>query len=144
MASKYELTQGTKILVSKTAATEANPTTAVWLDLGGSTTEFSYSGGQKADIDVTTLGSTEQEMTNGLPAPGEITFSGNWVIEDDAQKALRAAYDNDAIHAFKITFPSGKGYAFMAEVRQNSFSVANGGVVTASYTLRMKGKLVEI
>ncbi|GAA5104531.1 hypothetical protein GCM10023211_02330 [Orbus sasakiae] len=144
MASKYELTQGTKLSVSKTAATEANSASTVWLDLGGTVTEFSYNGGQKSDIEVTTLASTEQEMTNGLPAPGEITFSGNWVIDDEAQKSLRAAYDNDATHAFKIIFPSGKGYAFMAEVRQNSFSVAKAGVVTASYTLRMKGKLVEI
>lgn len=144
MTSKYELTQGTKLSVSKTAATEANPANMVWLDLGGTVTEFSYTGGQKSDIEVTTLASTEQEMVNGLPAPSEITFSGNWVIDDEAQKALREAYDNDATHAFKIIFPSGKGYAFMAEVRQNSFSIAKAGVVTASYTLRMKGKLVEI
>ena len=87
MASKYELTQGTKLSVSKAAATEANAATAVWLDLGGTVTEFSYNGGQKSDIEVTTLASTEQEMTNGLPAPGEITLSGNRGIEDEAQKA---------------------------------------------------------
>ncbi|ATG18033.1 phage tail protein [Providencia alcalifaciens] len=143
MSSKYEKTQGTKISISKLPATEANPTSAEFLPLACAAKEISYTGGQKSDIDVTTLCSTEQEMTNGLASPGEITISGHW-SPDEGQEALRTAYDNDAIHAFKVEFPSGNGYAFLAEVRQNSWSVATSGVVSASFTLRVKGKPVPI
>ncbi len=143
MSSKYEKTQGTKISISKLPATEANPASAEFLPLACAAKEIGYTGGQKSDIDVTTLCSTEQEMTNGLASPGEVTISGNW-SPDEGQEALRAAYDNDTIHAFKVEFPSGNGYAFLAEVRQNSWSAATSGLVTASFTLRMKGKPVPL
>ncbi|QXO42228.1 phage tail protein [Morganella morganii] len=144
MSSKYEKTQGTKISISKLPATEVNPTPAAeFLQLSCAAKEVSYTGGQKSDIDVTTLCSTEQEMTNGLASPGEVSISGNW-SPDEGQEALRAAYDNDTIHVFKVEFPSGNGYAFLAEVRQNSWSAATSGLVTASFTLRMKGKPVPV
>ncbi|MBD1229130.1 phage tail tube protein [Xenorhabdus griffiniae] len=140
MSSKYEKTQGTKVSISAHPATEANPANAVWQAIDCTTKEISYTGGQKSDIEVTTLCSTEQEMTNGLAAPGEITLSGNWSANEVGQNTLRHAYDTDELHAFKVEFPTGNGYAFLAEVRQNSWSVATSGVVTASFTLRLKGK----
>ncbi|ATA23535.1 phage tail protein [Brenneria goodwinii] len=144
MTSKYEKTQGTQISVSASAATEANPAGATWQGINCSTKEISYTGGQKSDIDVTTLCSEEQEMTNGLAAPAEVTISGNWSKDEEGQETLRTAYDTDALHAVKVVFPSGNGYAFLAEVRQNSWSVSTAGVVTASFTLRLKGKPVPI
>ena len=116
MSSKYEKTQGTKINISENPATEPNPTGATWQSINCSTKELSYTGGQKSDIDTTTLCSTEQEMTNGLAAPGEMTVSGNWSADEEGQNTLRTAYDTDTLHAFQVIFPSGNGYAFLAEV----------------------------
>jgi hypothetical protein len=144
MSSKYEKTQGTKINVSAEPATEANPSGAIWQSINCSTKEISFTGGQKSDIETTTLCSTEQEMTNGLAAPGEVTLSGNWSADEVGQETLRQAYDGDTLHAFQVIFPSGNGYAFLAEVRQNSWSVSTAGVVTASFTLRVKGKPVPV
>ena len=144
MSSKYEKTQGTKINVSSEPATSANPAGAVWQSINCTTKELSYTGGQKSDIELTTLCSAEQEMTNGLPAPGEMTISGNWSADEEGQSTLRTAYDADTLHAFQVIFPSGNGYAFLAEVRQNSWSLGTAGVVTASFTLRIKGKPVPI
>lgn len=144
MSSKYEKTQGTKINVSAEPATEANPSGASWQSINCSTKEISFTGGQKSDIETTTLCSTEQEMTNGLAAPGEVTLSGNWSADEVGQETLRQAYDGDTLHAFQVIFPSGNGYAFLAEVRQNSWSVSTAGVVTASFTLRVKGTPVPV
>lgn len=60
---------------------------------------------------MTTLCSTEQENINGLGASSEISMSGNFYL-NQAQNALRDAYDNDALYAFKVLFPSGKGFKF--------------------------------
>ncbi len=145
MTSKYEKTQGTKIFVSSAATTEANPSTGVvWLQANCATREISYTAGQKADIDVTTLCSSEQEMTNGLPSPGEMTLSRNWSADETAQYSLSAAYDTDELRSIRVIFPSGNGYAYLAEVRQNSWSAGTSGVVSASFTLRIKGKPVQI
>lgn len=140
MSSKFEKTQGTKLSVTKEAATEVNPASAVWLEGNCATKEISFTGGQKSDIDVTSLCSTEQEMVNGLAAPAEVSLSRNWAATDPVLEVLEEAYNSDSLHAFKVTFPSGNGYAFLAEVRQNSWAVATAGVVSASYTLRLKGK----
>lgn len=140
MSSKYEKTQGTKLSVTTNPATEVNPASATWLEGQCATKEISFTGGQKSDIEVTTLCSTEQEMTNGLAAPAEVSLTRNWAADDPLLDVLETAYNNDELHAFKITFPSGNGYGFLAEVRQNSWSISTASVVSASYTLRLKGK----
>ncbi|MFB0897929.1 Ail/Lom family outer membrane beta-barrel protein, partial [Escherichia coli] len=43
-------------------------------------------------------------------ASSEISMSGNFYL-NQAQNALRDAYDNDALYAFKVLFPSGKGFS---------------------------------
>lgn len=145
MTSIYEKTQGTKIYVSAGVTTQPLPTgSVVWLSAACATKEISFTGGQKADIDVTTLCSEEQEMTNGLPAPSEMTISRNWSPDEEAQYSLYEAYETDTMRSIKVVFPSGNGYAYLAEVRQNSWSAGTSGVVSASFTLRIKGKPVRI
>lgn len=100
-----------------------------------------FTAGQKQDIDVTTLCSVEQENINGLGAASEISMSGNFYL-NAAQNALRSAYDNDTTYGFKVIFPSGNGFTFMAEVRQHTRSAGTNGVVAATFSLRLKGKPV--
>ncbi|MCM4299313.1 hypothetical protein MMS65_28355, partial [Escherichia coli] len=85
---------------------------AEYLRLDCTIKEVQFTAGQKQDIDVTTLCSTEQENINGLGASSEISMSGNFYL-NQAQNALRDAYDNDALYAFKVLFPSGKGFKFL-------------------------------
>jgi hypothetical protein len=81
MTSKYEKTKGTQIGISSAPVTEEDfkaagfPTAGVTFLVGMRHEEISYTGGQKSDIDVTTLCSTEQEQTNGLAAPAEMSIS---------------------------------------------------------------------
>jgi predicted secreted protein len=105
--------------------------------------EVQFTGGQKQDIDVTTLCSTEQENINGLGAQSEISLSGNF-YSNPAQDALREAYDNDTTYGFKIIFPSGIGFQFLAEVRQHTWSSGTNSVVAATFSLRLKGKPQKI
>ena len=144
MSSKFERTQKTVISVSDGPATEANPATAKWLGFSCSTREISFTGGQKSDIEVTTLCSDEQEMEDGLPAAGEMSITRNWSAYDDAQKSLSQAYEDGSLRAVRIIFPSGAGYAYLVSVRQDSWSASTNGVVSATYSFRIKGKGVKI
>ncbi len=90
---------------------------------------------------MTTLCSTEQENINGLGASSEISMSGNFYL-NQAQNALRDAYDNDALYAFKVLFPSGKGFKFGGSAPAHRSSGTNG-VVAATFSLRLKGKPVS-
>ncbi len=90
---------------------------------------------------MTTLCSTEQENINGLGASSEISMSGNFYL-NQAQNALRDAYDNDTVYAFKVQFPSGKGFKFWRKCVSTRSSGTNG-VVAATFSLRLKGKPVS-
>lgn len=147
MTSKYEVTKGTAIGVSNAPVTAESfqaadfPGSGVtFLTAELATKEISYTGGQKADIDVTTLSSLEQEQTNGLAAPAEMSLTRNWVGDEAAQQALQTAYENDELRALKIVFPSGNGFYVLVEVRQSSWSAATSGAVGATYSLRVRGK----
>lgn len=139
MSALYEKSQLTKILISSLPATKDTMASADYLDLSCTLKEVQFTGGQKQDIDVTTLCSTEQENINGLPAQSEISLSGNF-FKNAAQDALRDAYDNDTTYAFQVIFPSGKGFRFLAEVRQHTWSSGTNNVVAATFSLRLKGK----
>ena len=139
MSALYEKSQLTKILISSAPATKETMDTATFLDLSCTIKEIQFTGGQKQDIDITTLCSTEQENINGLPSPSEISLSGNF-YKNPAQDALREAYDNDTTYAFQVIFPSGKGFKFLAEIRQHTWSSGTNGVVAATFSLRLKGK----
>lgn len=146
MTSKYEKTQGMTIGVSSAPVTvdEFNastfPDAITFLEAQCATKEVTYTGGQKSDIDVTTLCSTEQEQTNGLAAPAEMALTRNWVGDEEARQALQTAYDNDELRVLKVVFASGNGYYALIEVRQSSWSAATSGVVGATYSLRVRGK----
>lgn len=151
MTSKYEVTKGMEFAVSATKVsvddfedTSYLENSVSWYGAACATKEISYTGGQKGDIDVTSLCSTEQEQTNGLAAPAEMSITRNWVGDEDARKSLQDAYENDELRALKITFPSGNGFYVLAEVRQSSWSVATSSVVSATYSLRVRGKPREI
>lgn len=139
MSGLHEKSQLTKVLISSLPVTVDNFDAATYLDLSCTVKEAQFTAGQKQDIDVTTLCSTEQENVNGLPAPSEISLSGNF-YRNAAQDALRDAYDNDTAYGFQIIFPSGKGFKFIAEVRQHTWSSGVNGVVAATFSLRLKGK----
>lgn len=146
MTSKYEKTQGMAIGVSSAPVTADEfaasgfPTGITFLDAQCATKEVTYTGGQKSDIDVTTLCSEEQEQTNGLAAPAEMALTRNWVGDEEARQALQQAYDNDELRVLKVVFPSGNGYYSLIEVRQSSWSAGTSAVVASTYSLRVRGK----
>ncbi|GEM_PF-331169 len=90
--------------------------------------------------DTTVLHETEQEQTNGLAAPAEMSITRNWVGDEAAQEALQTAYENDELRALRVIFPSGNGFYVLVEVRQSSWSAATSSVVGATYSLRVRGK----
>ena len=143
MSAQFERAQKTKIMITSVPVTADEMASATWLELSCTIKQASFTAGQKNDIDVTTLCSDETENINGLPAPSEMSLSGNF-YRNPAQDALRAAYDNDGIHGFKVIFPSGNGSQFRAEVRQHTWDSQTNGVVAATFSLRLKGKATNI
>lgn len=140
--AKYQLTAGTIVWVSATAVADINVTVPEADQNKISTTakEVSYTGGQKSDLDMTVLESDEQEMENGLRGMGELTISGNWKPDDAGQDSLRAADADDSLRLLNITFKSGNAVKLLVQVRQDSWSIAQNGVASGTFNLRVIGK----
>ena len=140
MSSNYEKSQLTKILISSLPTTSDAMETAVYLDLSCTLKEAQFTGGQKQAIDVTTLCSTEQENVNGLPAPSEISLSGNF-YRNAAQDALRDAYDNDTALKLTTDLPAAQSVAVGAPI---SMAVAAaGGKLPYSYAWKKGGVTIS-
>lgn len=139
MSALYERAQKTVVMITSVPVTAEELASATWLNLSCTIKQASFTAGQKNDIDVTTLCSEETENINGLPAPSEMSLSGNF-YRNPAQDTLRTAYDNDGVYGFKVLFPSGNGFLFRSEVRQHTWDSQTNGVVAATFSLRLKGK----
>ncbi|EIX9711371.1 immunoglobulin domain-containing protein [Klebsiella pneumoniae] len=143
MSALFERAQKTVVMISSVPIAEDELNTATWLNLSCTLKQASFTAGQKNDIDVTALCSDETDNINGLPAPSEMSLSGNF-YRNPAQDTLRAAYDNDGVYGFKVIFPSGNGFLMRAEVRQHTWDAQTNGVVAATFSLRLKGKPTNI
>ncbi|NPK91368.1 hypothetical protein HC502_22550, partial [Escherichia coli] len=71
MSALYERSQLTQVMISSAPATAETMDKAEYLRLDCTIKEVQFTAGQKQDIDVTTLCSTEQENINGLGASSE-------------------------------------------------------------------------
>ena len=79
MSALYERSQLTQVMISSAPAAAETMDKAEYLRLDCTIKEVQFTAGQKQDIDVTTLCSTEQENINGLGASSEISMSCNQV-----------------------------------------------------------------
>ncbi len=78
MSALYERSQLTQVMISS-ARRLLKPWRRRNICTDCTIKEVQFTAGQKQDIDVTTLCSTEQENINGLGASSEISMSGNFI-----------------------------------------------------------------
>lgn len=96
-----ENTTGYDTFVSGTAEVITFGTSAA------SFTSVSASGGDFEFIDVTTIHDNVRKQIPGVASPATYTFESFWDPADPALAALKAASDNQAQRAFRLTFPNG-------------------------------------
>ena len=106
---------------------------------------FSQTGGQAAEIDVTTLCSVAVEKRIGLQDFGEASMTINYVPGDPALIEIKKAAADGYPRWFKIVFPAGADtMVFQAFVRQVSFSVGVNEAIQGTVSLRLTGAIVEL
>jgi tail tube protein/ubiquitin-activating enzyme E1-like protein len=106
---------------------------------------FAQTGGQAAEIDVTTLCSTAIERRIGLQDYGEATLSINYVPGEAALIELKAAAADGQARWFKIVFPGGADtMVFQAFVRQISFTVGVNEAIQGTISLRLTGPITDV
>ena len=105
-------------------------------------TDYSMTAPEGEEIDVSTLCSVTKETINGLPAEATVSMNVNFVIGNPGQQLLRASYDSGDNYAFQIIYEDGSRVDFIARVTNYEFKGAKNGVVTGSFSFKVKGKFV--
>lgn len=94
-------------------------------------------------IEVTNLDSESKEFINGLMDPGEVSFEGNYVAGDTAQKGLRADLLARVKRNFKMTLTDDlvtpTTITFAAVVTDFSLKGGTDDKLTFNCTLRISG-----
>lgn len=104
--------------------------------------DFSITGGQSAEIDVTTMCSTAKEYLIGLQDFGEATANVNFVPGDPAFEEIMAAHADGQARWFKLVLPAGRGVlVFQAFVRQVNVSFGVDQAIQGSVSLRLSGPI---
>lgn len=108
-------------------------------------TGFNQQGGTKPEIPATTQCSDKQEFEFGLGDDGTVNIDFNYAPQVNVQQAIKDAYDDGTIFAYKLTFPGIAALASAFEigigyVTQVSKQGQVGGMWTSSFSLRLTGK----
>lgn len=92
-------------------------------------------------IDVTHLGSTSREKRPALKDSGEITFTVNWIPQDDVHQALHTAIVNRTQDNYKIIYTDSptSSATFTAYVTSHGPKQGLDDVVSADLTLTITG-----
>ena len=112
---------------------------------------MSFTGGQAAEIDVSTVCSEAKEFLLGLQDAGEASLEVNFVPGDPAIAEFLEAAEDGQPRWFKVVMPDSAGtpgaggsLVFEASVRQVSFSFGVDQAYQGTFSLRLKGAIEQI
>jgi len=106
---------------------------------------FSGPGGSATVIDTTDLCDTAKTKRMGLADEGQLSMTINYIPQDAAHAALRAARASRDLTDFKLTFTDTPAtvWEFSGFVAGFSLSGAVDGVIEANVTIEISGEITE-
>lgn len=140
--SEYTKTRDIGVFISKEPSTEFITATTPKLSLECTVTDYSMTAPEGEEIDVSTLASRNKETINGLPAEATVSMNANFVIGNEGQKAMRNSYETGDNYAFRIQHEDGSSVDWIARVTSFEFKGAKNGILTGSFSFKVKGSFV--
>lgn len=138
--SEYTRTRDIGVFISKDPSLKFITAAMAKVGLEGSVTDCSMTAPEGEEIDVSTLASKNKETINGLPAEATVSINVNFVVGNAGQKILRKSYNTGDNHAFQIKYEDGSSLDWIARVTSYEFKVPKNGIVTGSFSFKVKGK----
>lgn len=138
--SQFTKTRDIGVFVSNEPTTKFIAQSTLKSSLECTVTDYSMTAPEGEEIDVSTLASTAKETISGLPAEATVSMNANFVIGNAGQKILRKSYDTGDNYAFQIKYGDGSSIDWIARVTNYEFKGEKNGVVTGSFSFKVKGK----
>ena len=138
--SEYTKTRDIGVFVSNAPSLKFITSATVKVGLEGTVTDYSMTAPEGEEIDVSTLASKNKETINGLPAEATVSMNVNFVLGNTGQKILRKSYETGDNYPFQIKYEDGSSIDWIARVTSYEFKGAKNGIVTGSFSFKVKGK----
>lgn len=138
--SEYTKTKDIGVFVSNSPSLSFITAATAKVGLEGTVTDYSMTAPEGEEIDVSTLASITKETISGLPAEATVSMNVNFVVGNAGQKILRQSYDSGENYAFQIKYEDGSSIDWIARVTSYEFKGAKNGIVTGSFSFKVKGK----
>lgn len=139
-AGKFESALGMTLGMTATKQLDATAPDLIYIDLGDVIKDLDMQGGQKDEHETTTLASQAKEYTGGLSDSGTLNLTGNFAPGAASHDAMMAAEADGDLRAFCATLKSGRRVRWLAFVKQYTWKAAAGGVLSATYQLKLSGR----
>jgi predicted secreted protein len=140
--SEYTKTRDIGVFVSNDPTVKLLTESTAKSSLECTVTDYSMTAPEGEEIDVSTLASVTKETISGLPAEATVSMNANFVIGNAGQKILRKSYDTGENYAFQIKYEDGSSIDWIARVNSYEFKGEKNGVVTGSFSFKVKGKFI--
>lgn len=116
-----------------------------WTDLDCNVEGFTGQGGSKPEIDTTVWCSTAKEYLSGMADYGSWQVSGFYQPGDAGSAALKALFENSAVAAWKLTFPTSPATTWTVNGTVNEFSVSaqKDDAFRMTFSVKLSGAPVE-
>lgn len=127
-----------------TDTTQTNPAAAdlTYVELGVIVKDIDLQDGQTDEHETTTFASDAKEYEGGLSDSANVTLAGNWAQTSPEHKAVMKAKDDAELRAFRIKHKDGSTGKFLGFVKQYTYKASAGGVLAATFMVRVSGKVV--
>lgn len=146
MAGKKSESQsalGLDLGMTAAAATDPTAVNLVYVPLNAIVKDIDLQDGQTDENETTTFASDVKEYEGGLSDSANVTLSGNWAQNSAAHKALMAAKADGQLRAWRIKHKDGSTLRYLAFVRQYTYKAAAGGILAATFALRVSGAVAQ-
>lgn len=140
--AKSQSALGLDLGMTATVQTDAAAPDLVYVALNTVIKDIDLQDGQTDENEVTTFASDVKEYEGGLSDSANVTLTGNWAQSAPAHTELMKAKADAQLRAFRIKHKDGSMGKFLAFVRQYTYKASAGGILAATFALRVSGAVV--
>lgn len=141
MAMIKLLSAGTKVELSKTAATSLTPPVSTWDDISCALTGISTESSEREQIETTSLCETyAKTYVDGLKDADTASSDAFFSPKSPEGKALTLASQSTATYVLRVTFTDGSTWESLARVQPFGFSASVGDTVKTTINFKLVGQ----
>ena len=140
--SKSQTALELELGMTKTESADPTASGLTYVELNVVIKDIDLQDGQTDENETTTFASDAKEYEGGLSDSATVSLTGNWAQGSEAHEEIMKAKADKKTRAWQIKHRDGSTGRFLAFVKQYTYKASAGGVLAATFSLRVSGEVV--